>query len=156
MRWKVEMGVMQACDKPAQRLNRPASEYPTSTLYVGGSVSSDSARGMTWLMRVSNVFWAPSPKLGPLAKNARSAPGREVLFPQVNADIHQADTFRYLNGRVVGHVTQEVDNRSSSYRGHLCVNRKSGDDRFSRRGVGGRVAVLAVGCVSGMSAHATH
>ena len=76
-------------------------------------------------------------KVGTLGKDARCAPGREVLFPQVNADGYQTDAFRYLNGGVVGHVTQDVDNRSSSYRGHLRVDGKSGDDRFSRHGVGG-------------------
>ena len=27
-------------------------------------------------------------KVGSLSKNARSTPGREVLFPQVNANVH--------------------------------------------------------------------
>ena len=111
-------------------------------------------------------------KVGSLSKNARSAPGREILFPQVNTNVYQANAYRYLNGGVVGSVSQEVDNRRSSYRGHLCVNRKSGDDRFSRRGVGGvrscigggvrtRIGGGACSRIGGgvriwCSAHATH
>lgn len=95
-------------------------------------------------------------KVGSLSKNARSSPGREILFPQVNTNVYQANAYRYLNGGVVGSVSQEVDNRRSSYRGHLCVNRKSGDDRFSRRGVGGACSCVGGGVRVWYSAHATH
>ena len=94
-------------------------------------------------------------KVGSLSKNARRAPGREVLFPQVNTNVNEADTFRYLNGGVVGHVTQEVHDRSSSYRGHLRVDGKSGDDRFSRHGVGGVRGCGVVGARVWCGAHAT-
>ena len=76
-------------------------------------------------------------KVGTLSKNAWSTPGREVLFPQLNTNVYQANACRYLNGGVVGHVSQEVDNGSSGYRRHPRVDRKLGDDRFSRHGVGG-------------------
>lgn len=95
-------------------------------------------------------------KVGSLGKNARGTPGREVLFPQVNANVHEADAFRYLNGGVVGNVTQEVNNRSSCYRGHLRVDGKSGDSRFSRHGVGGTCCRVGGGTRIWCSAHATH